>query len=553
MGRPCRARRIAFRRMASALHRSRNAEESLGPLRPAHRRRGVRRLVPPVTCGPGGARAALAGSSRHVRARSRPMTAMAIARYRCVARVTIQFETPFCVRSGDGDAFSDSAFVTDANGLPAIPGSSLAGILRNAAERLGIDLAIFGRRPEAAKKDLGEGSRLTVTWAHIHDHLDRPVDGLLAPDDPRLSHPVLRSARQGVVRDHVRIGHRGSAERTGKFDERVVPMGHRFTFDLGLQGGEPEKEVWPRLLNLLAWPGLRIGAGSRRGFGKFRLVRDAVRQRVFDLCESEDFAAYSRLPASLSEPADGLEDVKPVLDGPAELAVIRLQGLIADGGWLFGGGGALDNADIAPVREHVIEWAGEAALSERARLYLPASAIKGAFAHRLAWHHNRLRPQIRAEALPLAEIARHSGAGNQAVRTLLGHVADDDDDNPRAGRLLFADTYLAFGTEYGDERWHVSLDRFTQGARAGRLFCEHVMAPRGLGADYEIVLLTAGVDQIEAVDADMKRALWMTLRDMKDGRLTFGAAGNRGHGDIRCETIALCESARQWFGEVCHD
>ena len=59
---------------------------------------------------------------------------------RYVARPTIEFTTPFLVGAGEEDFFSDAVFVADANGLPAIPGSSIAGVLRHEFKRLKADL-----------------------------------------------------------------------------------------------------------------------------------------------------------------------------------------------------------------------------------------------------------------------------------------------------------------------------------------------------------------------------------------------------------------------------
>ena len=46
-----------------------------------------------------------------------------------VADITLQAESPFLIASGDTDGSSDALPVVDANGLPTIPGSSLAGVL----------------------------------------------------------------------------------------------------------------------------------------------------------------------------------------------------------------------------------------------------------------------------------------------------------------------------------------------------------------------------------------------------------------------------------------
>ena len=479
----------------------------------------------------------------------------ALTPYRFVARITVEFTTPFAIRSGNGDALADSRFVTDPNGLPAIPGASLAGVLRHAAQALAPDVeALFGHvavgeRPGTAA-DQGEGSRLTVSWGVIHDARNVPVDGMLDPDDPRLADPVLQSARQGLLRDHVRIGHHGSAVDAAKFDERLVPAGHRFTADLTLRGTEELCPLWDRLLALLAWPGLRLGAGSRRGFGCFRL--HSVKAGTFDLRVTDQFAAYALLPVSLAQSAAGLTEIKDDLAAPPDqrIGTIILEELHAERGWLFGGGAAHGEADMAPIRERVVEWsdAGEACLSKEERLTLPASALKGVLAHRLAWNYNRVCG-VYADHIDPSAAVDHVGSANAAVRSVFGTVSGDDanDQTGVAGRLLFGDAYVEAELVEGSERWHVSLDRFSQGARAGRLFREWVMPASALAQRYAITLLIPDSDPPPDTEARIKTALRMTLKDLRDGRLAFGAGVNRGHGGFACRGLVLCDRARAWL------
>ncbi|HCF61172.1 MAG TPA: hypothetical protein DFS52_24640, partial [Myxococcales bacterium] len=216
-----------------------------------------------------------------------------------VARVTIQALTPFVVGTGGGDDLRDSVCVSDANGLPTIPGSSIAGVLRHALaagedpDRHPDCRELFGYQ----ERNEGASSRLEVSWAQVHDEDDRPVPFRGA----RLS-KLLAFLATGVERDHVRLNARGAVDGKGKFDETLVPTGARFTFELIIEDpGEGELE---RILGLLARPELRLGGRSRRGFGAFELVR--VRSRVFDLRKPDDRKAWAALPRALHEDAPSL-------------------------------------------------------------------------------------------------------------------------------------------------------------------------------------------------------------------------------------------------------
>ncbi|HQK26180.1 MAG TPA: RAMP superfamily CRISPR-associated protein, partial [Synergistaceae bacterium] len=141
-----------------------------------------------------------------------------------VLRAVIEFTTPFLIGAGWGDGVADVTFAADANGLPALPGSSLAGVLRALyQDRFGEHAteALFGfqRRQE------GAGSRLTVSWGCLHDEKNVPVEGIASPK--RLNDPVLANAQAPTIRDHVRLTCRGAAdaENSGKFDEHAVAAG----------------------------------------------------------------------------------------------------------------------------------------------------------------------------------------------------------------------------------------------------------------------------------------------------------------------------------------
>lgn len=56
--------------------------------------------------------------------------------FRYLARIVLQAETPLSIGSGESNIQTDSPVIRDINGLPFIPGTSLAGILRHAVDSL---------------------------------------------------------------------------------------------------------------------------------------------------------------------------------------------------------------------------------------------------------------------------------------------------------------------------------------------------------------------------------------------------------------------------------
>ncbi len=464
---------------------------------------------------------------------------------RYLARVTITLTTPLSVSSGRALDTGGADVVRDANGLPAIPGSSLAGILRHAFED-----SLWPPGEPAAKQranrlfgppveiEDGHASRLSVSWAHIHASDDRPVDGLLSPDDVRLSDPLLADAREGHRRDRVRLSHKGTTDGRGKFEDWMVAAGHRFTFDLCLRGDESDRKNWYRLLGLLEDPNVRLGGGTRHGHGGF--VVERILGETLDLRVKKDFARYAEMPSRLDEPFPSPPlVVAPITARPC--VRVTLRGLRAESPWLSGGGVPEGAESIAPVRERRVVWEGDRGTVEETPVhYLPATSLKGALAHRLAWHFNVLTELFAEEGVDLDAV---TGSNNMAVKTLLGAIAtkktgseqDTTKDPGRRGWLVLDDVVLEKPAATQQVE-HVSLDRFSGGARNGLLFSERVLDPQTLRADY-VIHIVPPLDPSDAATRDIRDALARTLSDIKRGRLAVGGGTGRGNGRLRCDAI----------------
>ena len=117
-----------------------------------------------------------------------------------IAHITITFTSPMIVASGSSTDVTDAVCMRDPNGVPTIPGTSIAGVLRHAFEAAkGTDIAntVFGSTE-------GEGGRslLTVSWGHAHDSTNMPVSHAVAKVQ---TDSVVEALRSGVFRDHVQI------------------------------------------------------------------------------------------------------------------------------------------------------------------------------------------------------------------------------------------------------------------------------------------------------------------------------------------------------------
>lgn len=464
-----------------------------------------------------------------------------------VWRLVLEAATPLSIATGRGDGERDTVLAHDANGLPFIPGSSMAGAMRALVRAAAPDLeeTMFGRlAPSDA--EWGTMSRVEVSHAHLHDSQDRPVTGLReCIDDPLLAALPIRRNGQ---RQRVRIDHRGTADIGGLFDRSVLPAGHRFSVEWVLwSSGEEASQV--RLLDALLSGGwLRVGGLTRSGMGLLRCVRG--RTGRFDLRDPAELAAWSALPTDLAEPCEAaLPGIWSPADAPAAGGLRRLQlALRPEGGFRFGGGTrsllpdsqAHPNADL-PVSEQRVVWdGGRGRLDERPHALVPATGVKGALAHRVAFHAHRLAGEW-ADAARLGTYDKSLHC--PTVRRLFGAAGDGRSDvGARAGVLGFADHWLA--TERSVEgpsgarrvqpqvRMHNHLDRFTGSVRDGLLFATEEL--HAVPGDGPLLTLEITLDEHRfrvggGTDVDLL-ALRLAVEDLCEGRLALGADAAGGIG-----------------------
>lgn len=507
--------------------------------------------------------------------------------FRYIARFTIEAETPLSVGSGEKGLLTDRLVAKDANGLPYIPGTSLAGVLRySLSEEKFVD-EIFG-----TERENGTGSRLIVSSAHLvgEDGIT-VIEGL---KNLNFNTGYYSYFNRLPERDHVRMTDKGAADTAnhGKYDEQLVHKGTRFVFELELVGNENDQAAWLKLLQAFASPVFRIGAGTRKGFGKFVIIEKSTKSRVYDLTRTDHLKAYLNKSSSLNESTDGWD----------LLSFAKEQNIT---GWdcyslnikpkdffLFGAGFGDDDSDNIPKTEHFFEWKNvKPELIENAYLLIPGTSIKGTIAHRVAYYYNlekgieignsnnihletnfNLEDAVKniehklgidqasflsisnewevlesnIEALRIEDIEdwdafKHEldeevnekasfmlpvGENNDAVKALFGFAKNSEQESDGLrGRVMINDIYLPY--DHGNDKIfnHVKIDRFTNGTIDGALFQEKATKYN------DEIKLEIWVDKAAFKNNDaIKIAFEKTLKDINNGSLQLGGNSMKGHG-----------------------
>lgn len=435
--------------------------------------------------------------------------------HRYLAKIVMEAETPLSVGSGEKNITTDALVITDVNGLPYIPGTALAGIVRHA---IGEEEAreFFGFQGTGKKPD-GRGSEIIFSSAQMVGGNGKVIDGLQKID---FTTNFFRYFKSLPIRQHVCIESNGAAKKTGKFDEQIVFKGTRFCFEIEMVSEGKNESLFDKVIDQLHFNTFRVGGGSRCGFGEIKIV--SCKTAKLNLLEESDLDAYLEKSSSLAD--DDFWDKKGTENRKKDLSnswvEYRLE-LTPDDFFLFGSGFGNDKADMAPVAETFIEWdkqTGKCKFQEN-NILIPASSVKGALAHRTAFYYNKINGLFADTPNTKAKV----GSNNLAVKTLFG---SDDSDNPQRGKVLFSDIIEVPKTKLETKiLQHVSIDRFTGGAVNGALFTEEVVC--GDNQPYTFKLM---VEKSAIKDEAIRKAFHLALRDLTIGMLPLGGGVNRGNG-----------------------
>ena len=198
---------------------------------------------------------------------------------------------------------------------------------------------------------------------------------------------------------------------------------------------------------------------------------------------------------------------------------------------------------MTPVVTSWISWGKRGGKISKSALFIPGTAIKGPLAHRVAYYYNALKG-IDADNLDPEEFNDHTGCMNVAVRELFGYPKNDTYGIP--GKVYIDDVLVGKPQYTPKQKFlnHVSIDRFTGGARtmSGALFSEF---PVFKGDRIPLVITVMDAGNIR--DGVVKKAFRLALQDLAEGQLAIGGGTGRGNGFFESETMTWSDGGT-WIG-----
>jgi CRISPR/Cas system CSM-associated protein Csm3 (group 7 of RAMP superfamily) len=415
------------------------------------------------------------------------------------------------------DSQTDMILLRDEiTGRPLLPGTSLAGVLRN---HLSDVIAGYKREePNLVRFIFGtddiEQSGGSAGRSHViaYDSVGELPEG----------HAV-------ELRDCIRVNPKtATVAEHAKFEIEVLPSGTRFPvrLDFTVPNASSEDQILSGILTLalgLENGEIRIGARTNRGLGQCHVEKWDVQR--YDLTSKEgwkewmlseherkaDKLKYNSIFQALSEYVS-----KESLEQPDDnrRRIILDMDLELEGGILIGGTGHTpDSPDIIHI-------------SSGGESIVPGSSIAGV---------------LRSRALKILNtLANESNEANRFLDNIFGSSAETEEETLIASKLLVSEPMLSGGQRLRPTR--VAIDRFTGGAMDGALFEEEVY----YGGSFELSIELRNPEPPEV------GLLLLLAKDTITGDLPFGATSSVGRGFVtgQVRVSALGEDLSKYEGTM---
>lgn len=492
------------------------------------------------------------------------------------------------IGSGQANLFTDATIRRDRRGLPYIPGSTLAGLLRSAAEDFAPYLCqdaaatvrrLFGRHRNDDPRYVAIGaSSLLIEDAYLNERLPESIE----------------------IRDYVGIDRQRAAARAHlKYDREVTPGNTSYQFELGLE--KPMLEDVRLLLAVLDfWSeyGVPLGARTTTGLGQVKIERSSLKFHALGFSHAEVLRSFlldggteaKHLPAAAAISRQAIEthlkDLKTP-DSPLPcreifcpqhlaitVALMLEEPLLVKGSFPEvpdlpedGDASAVERTSDAEFIT-TLEWQPASNSLQPAR-YIPGSSLKGVLrtrAEKIIRTINFYRDfadleaaetDVEAEAKFKQRIAAcaitHADDPNPRLQACFGNAELQNRAQKEIPEKLYSCSCLVcrlFGNSMMRGRLtcteaapsamltpklfdHVAIDRFTGGAADVKKFDTRPVMPVISSQTAQPQPAFTFKLQLERPELWMLGLLGHLLKDLNSGDLRIGHATRRGYGRVR--------------------
>jgi CRISPR/Cas system CSM-associated protein Csm3 (group 7 of RAMP superfamily) len=453
---------------------------------------------------------------------------------RWVITGTLRLETPAHFGNGDADPLTDMPlFFDEVSGSPLLPGTSIAGALRNYLRELQLGYGLPEKQDSLACLLFG-GSRSS----------DEGVQSALIVNDAP-GHATGIELRDGVAID----SETRTAEDKKKFDFQLLSAGSTFELRFELLVGENSgsqalRDILATALHGLEKGQITLGARKRRGFGQCRVENWQVWK--YHLADKNQLLAWLASERGWKTsyqiaPAAG-QPIESLLDAALYQADKRSQAHLKstfslDGTLMIRSG--FGETDSGPDMVHL--HSPRPGKTERAAV-IPGTSWAGVLRHRALKiartlsnnsqaHDKEGKPRTKKDEIPLlnAEVFVNSMFGPSEIK--------GGEKDVRASRVSIQETEIQEAEALVITR--VKIDRFTGGALESALFSEQP----AVGKDETRVTLDLDLRCPTAAETGL---ILLLLKDLWTGNLLIGGESGVGRGQLKGISAALSYDGLEW-------
>ncbi len=415
-----------------------------------------------------------------------------VAKNRLVLKGTLQLETPAIIGSGE-DEFSDLDVVCDKEGIPFIPATSIAGVIREQFKSINENITneFFGE--DNNKK---EPRQSRIKFYDLKPSNDNKV----------------------ITRDGIQLNLKeGITEDEAKFDYQLIDRGAKFGFEVEIAYTDKEKDTVFKIAKTIEslFPptpvnrGVRIGAKTNNGLGRCKL-KDI---QFYDYDFSSQKNAIAWILKKPNEPIKLNVDPFPI---PQENKFSiqftgRLESSLIIRSRSYEGGGF--NADSIHIRSNGVP-------------VLTGSSLKGA---------------ICSQAKRILRTINKEKVDEKFENTLFGYVNDEKKDQTIKGKIRVTEE-LFHEKVINEKQTRIKIDRFTGGTIETALFDSVPLYrdnlppdPSERGSEYVHEQRRDSITfNIEIVDYKDEEAglILLVLKDLWNSWIAIGGEKNVGRGRL---------------------